>query len=1439
MPNLALHISSDPMAINHPFRYAFYSLLILPLFLTLYTVWPAKPDVVNKVLSPPQCTGILGANVLPQGDFGAGSDSILQVDPGYSPTYGYSLFGPPDLGNYTITNNTAGWTGSADVWLDIGDNSDDPEGYMMVIDADLNPGIFFEQVIDVCPNTTYDFSADIINLIEPAAAPLLEPNVDFLVDGGNELSTGDIAQNGTWNNYGFTFTTGPNQTSITIALRNNASGDAGNDLAIDNITIRPCVSAISLAEINPADHCPGDTVTLSVSLDPGLGNEFFQWQVSTDGGQSWVNFQAPTSDTFLIAENIPNNAQFQVAVASSMDNLQNLVCIVTGGSLVLNYNTPENCLASISTFGDLCTGSLGQNVFPNGDFGSGPENILPNDPGYAPGYMYVLTPPPDDGAYTITNNTEPWGDFAADSWINIGDNSDDPEGYMMVINASQDPGLFFEGTIDVCENTLYQFSTDVISMNIPAISDGFVEPNISFLVDGVDVFNTGNVPIDATWRTFGFSFTTAPGITQINLGIRNNTPGGANFVGNDLAIDNVFLGACGPEVNISELNPMTHCAGDTIRLSADIGAGFTNPVIQWQISTDGGMNFINAGSPSGDNTFTSSSLSANAQARAVVAASLANLGTPSCSILSDTVFLAFDDINDCLELPINVMNEPCTGQLGGNIVPNGDFGSDSLLFAPPLADGITTYSYRTDSFNIDGSYTITHSLEYDPCFGLGPESCWIETEDNSEDSLGYFMVVNSDFEPGIFFQSEITGLCENTTYQFSADIINLNNSFFYPFNPNGVDTTILPNVDFLVTPSGTPINVLEIYPPTYNTGDILNDTTWNTYGFTFTMKPGQTGFLLALRNNAPGGGGNDLGLDNINISVCGPISTIEPYAICPDETLTLTANIQGDQFADPAIQWLESTDGGQNFSLLNGETDLTLDLGIPTPGNQYVYLVANDPVSITQENCRINSEIDTISVIPVLRDTIVANLCTGESIQVGNSTYSTTGSFTETLTSSLGCDSIVQLELTVLNAVAIDLNETICDGEVFPVGSSSYTVGGQYVDTLLAANGCDSIVRLNLSVLDTILITNTVTLCVGETFMGQTFSQDTTIVEQFTTNGNCDSTIVTNIQASSLQNFAIDGPNFICQGNAITLSAGTQSTYLWSTGATTASIEVSTAGIYSVTVTDNLGCTAEDDLEVSISQIEATVNTTPPSCFGDSDALISIDNISGGSGNYRFSLGNLPPQSDPLFSGLTSGTYNLIIEDMDLGCSLTRSATISTPAPLNVELGADQLIGLSDSIQLLAAVNFQLARIVWTPADSLSCTDCLNPIANPSSTTTYTVEAFDENGCSQTDEITIRVQVLRRVFVPNAFSPDGDGVNDSFTIFGANEIEEITSMKIFNRWGNLLFEGGPFLPGDLSLGWDGTYRGQFVNSGVYLYFAEIRYKNGVTEVISGDVTVVR
>ena len=104
---------------------------------------------------------------------------------------------------------------------------------------------------------------------------------------------------------------------------------------------------------------------------------------------------------------------------------------------------------------ETCTGNLGANIFEAGDFGAGPSNLILSDPGIAPGYIYTLSPPPEDGYYTITNNTGAWGGLYA-TWLPIRDNSSDPLGYMMVVNASYSAGIFYEQTVDgLCENTLY------------------------------------------------------------------------------------------------------------------------------------------------------------------------------------------------------------------------------------------------------------------------------------------------------------------------------------------------------------------------------------------------------------------------------------------------------------------------------------------------------------------------------------------------------------------------------------------------------------------------------------------------------------------------------------------------------------------------------------------------------------------------------------------------------------------------------------------------------------------------------------------------------------------------------------------------------------------------------------------------------------------------
>ncbi|KAA3633969.1 MAG: hypothetical protein DWQ02_12245, partial [Bacteroidetes bacterium] len=158
------------------------------------------------------------------------------------------------------------------------------------------------------------------------------------------------------------------------------------------------------------------------------------------------------------------------------------------------------------TYGQVCSGNIGENIFTDGDFGSGTANLLTPDPMIAPGYSYTTNPPPSDGYYVLSNNLGSWGGLYA-TWLPIGDNSTDPFGYMMVVNASFSPGLFYEQEVEgLCENTLYVFTADVINL-IKSGTANHTDPNVSFLIDDVVQYSTGIITKTEHWQTYGFTFT--------------------------------------------------------------------------------------------------------------------------------------------------------------------------------------------------------------------------------------------------------------------------------------------------------------------------------------------------------------------------------------------------------------------------------------------------------------------------------------------------------------------------------------------------------------------------------------------------------------------------------------------------------------------------------------------------------------------------------------------------------------------------------------------------------------------------------------------------------------------------------------------------------------------------------------------------------------------
>jgi len=150
--------------------------------------------------------------------------------------------------------------------------------------------------------------------------------------------------------------------------------------------------------------------------------------------------------------------------------------------------------------------------------------------------------------------------------------------------------------------------------------------------------------------------------------------------------------------------------------------------------------------------------------------------------------------------------------------------------------------------------------------------------------------------------------------------------------------------------------------------------------------------------------------------------------------------------------------------------------------------------------------------------------------------------------------------------------------------------------------------------------------------------------------------------------------------------------------------------------------------------------------------------------------------------------------------------------------------------------------LIWSPGDVLRCIDmfCFEGVVTTFNTITLKAIIYDVNGCSATDEMIISIDKSRKIYIPNAFSPNDNSSNDRFYIFGSErQVRKIKSFAIYNRWGDVLHEAFDFLPNDPSKGWDGTFKNEMQNPGVFVYRAEIEYMDGVIEVRTGDVTLVR
>lgn len=270
------------------------------------------------------------------------------------------------------------------------------------------------------------------------------------------------------------------------------------------------------------------------------------------------------------------------------------------------------------------------------------------------------------------------------------------------------------------------------------------------------------------------------------------------------------------------------------------------------------------------------------------------------------------------------------------------------------------------------------------------------------------------------------------------------------------------------------------------------------------------------------------------------------------------------------------------------------------------------------------------------------------------------------------------------------------------------------------------------------------------------------------------------------------------------------------------------AGTYTATVTDGSGCSAS--VVVTITNppaITANVSVTNANCAA-SDGSATV-NASGGTGTLSYSWNTTPVQTTASITALAPGAYSVTVTDAN-GCSTTTGGTVATVGTANIDAGNDVLIPLGASTVLNATGG---TVYTWTPATGLSCTNCASPTASPTTTTTYIVSGTDANGCFGSDTVVVFVELpCGEIFVPNAFSPNGDNENDVLRIYG-NCINELYFV-IFDRWGEKVFVTTN--PAEV---WDGTIRDKAMNNAVFFYYLSATLNNGDVVEKSGNITLIK
>lgn len=441
----------------------------------------------------------------------------------------------------------------------------------------------------------------------------------------------------------------------------------------------------------------------------------------------------------------------------------------------------------------------------------------------------------------------------------------------------------------------------------------------------------------------------------------------------------------------------------------------------------------------------------------------------------------------------------------------------------------------------------------------------------------------------------------------------------------------------------------------------------------------------------------------------------------------------------------------------------------------------------------------TITLTVIQLNNVTTNLsqsiCSGQNVTIGNQTFNQTGNYTVTFTGANGCDSIVNLNLTVSDILTTELNLVICTGSSVTVGNQTYTQSGNYTDTIRSTQGCDSVINLNLTVADTLYESISANICQGETYTiaNQQFNESGDYIIYLTASAGCDSAVLLSLNVLEPVFTSIN--QTICEGDSVVMGGQT----------------FKESGTYSILLESSAGCDSTVNLNLTVLEPKTT-RIQQSICSGQSITI----------GNQVFTQ---------------EGDYSIQLTS-SLGCDSIVLLSLIVNALPDIDAVSDKtsvLPGEQVQLDVIASIPYSYN---WTPADAVSNPTIANPTAVINTPTWFYVTATDlQTQCRNRDSVFVGIEQIacskENIFIPNAFTPNGDGVNDIF--IPRTSIEFISyHLIIYNRWGNKVFESR-----DSSKGWDGSYKNQPAQVDAYGYYFVGECVQGEKITLKGNITLLQ